>query len=126
MFAARRSRLLCTPLAQRARASTRLASGFATGARSTGSVSTAIFVGCLASTAVGYILAKSKYERAPDARAEFVEKKSKYGGPEDFAAAIEELRATLPSGAVSTQADDVDGHGNSPSIPHDGMCRTRH
>jgi len=77
---------------------------------------------------VGYGLAKHKYgnqhaassnEAEGSKSAEVAESKPQYGGSEEFKRAIEELRAILPE-QVSTDVDDVDGHGHSPSIPHDG------
>ena len=110
-------------------------------ARSAGlSPTVAIYAGCIASTALGYYLGVSKaasssqqeagahgapsheaeHTRGEDARVEA--NKPLYGGPEDFAQAIAELRETFKDtpDVVSTDADDVDGHGNSVSIPQDG------
>jgi len=51
------------------------------------------------------------------------QKKPKYGTPEDFKRAIEELRALFPSGdIVSTDPDDLSAHGLSPYVWHTGMC----
>ncbi|VDC07738.1 unnamed protein product [Peniophora sp. CBMAI 1063] len=101
----------------------------------------AIYVGCVASTALGYYLGLSKsasnqpeavvHEQSSHGGAGEHEEKARpeankpqYGGPEDFANAIAELRDAFKDtpDVVSTDADDVDGHGNSVSIPQDGRA----
>ncbi|KAI0032770.1 FAD-binding domain-containing protein [Vararia minispora EC-137] len=111
---------------------TRIGRTYATGTRPNvlggNDVSIALFAGCLISTLVGYGLARRKYDSqsAPvskDTQANEGAKagSSQYGSEEDFRHAIEELQVAL-AGAVSTDASDADGHGNSLTIPHDGRA----
>lgn len=48
---------------------------------------------------------------------------STYGGPEDYAAAIEELRAALPGDAVSVEPTVLEKHGKSIGELKTGMYR---
>ena len=44
-----------------------------------------------------------------------------YGTPEDFALAIEELKASFAGEAVTTAPDQLAAHGYSPNCHHPGM-----
>ena len=130
-IAAARANLRAPHISRTLRPATRAYSSTTDAAKSIGlSPTAAIYAGCIASTALGYYLGVHKAVPAkPDAdtREQPVQvqkegSKPSYGGPEDFARAIAELREAFHDtpDVVSTDADDVDGHGNSVSIPQDG------
>ncbi|TFK19088.1 hypothetical protein FA15DRAFT_674754 [Coprinopsis marcescibilis] len=66
------------------------------------------------------VIAYSSFDRLEELKTLFLhpKPKSKYGSPEDFAKAIEDLRQLLPSEDVSTNPDDLLVHGFSPNDHH--------